>query len=59
MNNDYRYVGCVGGSCPKQEHCARFVERDERPQQYRSAPFNRYEGGVTQCNYYEPAKEEE
>lgn len=52
-------VGCVGGSCPKQERCARFLEREERPITYKTAPFNRYEGGVVECNYYAPQKKED
>lgn len=54
-----RHVGCTGGSCPKQEHCERFLEDENRNIHFQSPPFNRYEDGVVECNYYEPHKEED
>lgn len=59
MNSDYRNVGCTGGSCPKQEHCKRYLEREERSITLRTPPFNRYAGGSMACGYYEHQKEEE
>lgn len=59
MNSDYRNVGCSGGSCPKQERCGRFLDKDSRSIQFTSPPFNRYGPDEVACNYYEKKKEEE
>lgn len=55
--SSYMNVGCTGGSCPKQENCARFLEREERQIILQSAPFNRYPEGIF-CGYHELPKKE-
>jgi len=59
MNNDLRNVGCVGGSCPKQERCKRYLEKEERAVTLCTPPFNRYSDGSVACGYYEHQKEED
>lgn len=61
--NDMRNFGCSGGSCPKQNNCARFLERQDRAHKFHSPPFNMYNrGDKTEfcCGYQEyPSKERE
>jgi len=55
--SNYNDVGCVGGSCPKQENCARFLERAERHITYQSPPFNSYPEGIV-CGYQQMPKKD-
>lgn len=61
--NDMRNFGCTGGSCPNQENCARFLEREERDHCFYTPPFNIYNHGAYRefrCGYQEyPNKEED
>lgn len=59
MKVDLSNTGCNGGSCPKQERCARYINRENRGTHFHTPPFNRYEGGKFACNYYEQNKEED
>lgn len=56
--SNWNDVGCVGGSCPKQENCARFLEREDRHITYQTPPFNSYEERII-CGYYQIQKKEE
>lgn len=63
MSSDYRYWGCVGGSCPKQDRCLRAIEQgtEDRPHTFQSAPFNHYNHGEREefrCGYHVIPKEE-
>lgn len=60
--SDMRDFGCTGGSCPKQENCARFLERNERDHCFYSPPFNRYNHGDRlefRCGYQEYPSQED
>lgn len=61
---DMRDFGCVGNGCPKQDNCARYLDRENRDHIFTSAPFNHYkdsEGKAEfRCGWQEyPKKEEE
>lgn len=56
--NNWLDVGCSGGSCPKQENCSRYLEREERSITLQTPPFNSYPEG-TICGYQTYPKKED
>nr|BDD44083.1 hypothetical protein 7 [Gammaproteobacteria bacterium] len=60
---DMRDFGCKGGSCPKQERCQRFLDRENRDHSFYTPPFNIYNDGAKtefRCGYQEiPPRQED
>ena len=56
--SNYNELGCTGGTCPKKDGCARFLDRgsEGRPHTFMTPPFNIYNNGITteiRCGYHE------